>query len=75
MSVLKSLNPDDQGTCDTYSWCYHPYATYFINFGIFLYNNYGTDLTEDLLTQALDEYIELYGEPPPPPPGAIKEQK
>ena len=44
-----------------------PFDAWCVMFGIFLYDQYGSDLdglTEDVFTQALQQFIEQYGEPP-----------
>jgi RHS repeat-associated protein len=48
-----------------------PYDNYWIRFGIFLYNEYGTDgLTEDEFNNALNGFLEKYGDPGKPIKGA-----
>jgi hypothetical protein len=70
--ALRTRNPDDVG------WCIecagdHPFATYFIKFGIYLYELHenGLEINEETFAEALKKYIEENGEPPPPPPGAV----
>jgi RHS repeat-associated protein len=69
--ALETRNPDDRGTIGCYGD--HPYATYFVRFGIYLYGLYenGLVIDETTFAQALDDYIEANGVPPPPPPGAV----
>jgi hypothetical protein len=66
-------DPDDFGTCNTTYRCDHPYATWSIRFGIYLYELYWDrlgELDDAAFAAALEEYIALYGEPPDPPAGA-----
>ena len=64
----------DRGVCNLTYYCDHPFATWSIRFGTYLYELYGDKLNQldnDALGQALEAYIALYGEPPDPPPGAV----
>ncbi len=67
-------NPNDKGACNMTYYCDHPYATWSIQFGIYLYELYKdrlNDLDEAAFAKALEEYIRAYGAPPAPPPGAV----
>ena len=72
ITALKSGNPNDWGACNTTSFCDHPFATWSIKFGSYLYDLYNgkMDMLDNAgFSKALDEYIRLFGAPPPPPPG------
>jgi hypothetical protein len=74
MRALNTGDPNDWGTCNLTYYCDHEFATWSINFGIFLYDQYKDDLsklTNTAFADALDSYIEQYGGPPAPPPGAL----
>jgi hypothetical protein len=74
MRWINTGNPDDHGECNFSSFCDHPFATWSINFGSFLYDLYKDrfdELNNDTFAQALEWYIELYGLPPDPPPGSV----
>jgi hypothetical protein len=73
MTALKSGDPNDWEVCNTTSFCDHPFATWSIKFGSYLYDLYNGKM--DMLdkagfSKALDAYIRLYEALPPPPPGA-----
>jgi hypothetical protein len=69
--ALDTQDPDDFGTCNTTCWCDHPYATWSLRFGSYLYDEYGLELNEKIFASALEAYIAKYGKPPDPPPGAV----
>lgn len=72
--ALRTGNPDDWGVCNTTYYCDHPFATWMIRFGAYLYELYHNrlnELNETAFASALEEYIRKYGEPPSPPPGAV----
>jgi hypothetical protein len=65
-------NPDDWGMWDC--WGDHPFATWSIKFGSYLYGKYANrldELIDEALAQALTDYISEHGEPPDPPPSAL----
>jgi hypothetical protein len=70
----KTGDPHDQGVCNLTYYCDHPFATWTIRFGAYLYELYGdrlNQLDDGALGQALEDYIAANGEPPDPPPGAV----
>ena len=70
--ALQTGEPDDWGACDTTHYCDHPFATWTIQFGAYLYDTYRLDELDDAaFADALEAYIREYGEPPTPPPGAL----
>jgi RHS repeat-associated protein len=72
--ALETNDPNDWGACDMSHYCDHPFATWSIEFGIYLYDLYQyrlNELDDAAFASALEEYIQKYGEPPSPPPGAI----
>jgi RHS repeat-associated protein len=74
LRALQTSNPNDWGTCNTSYWCDHPYATWSIRFGAYLYELYQhrlNELNDAAFADALEEYIRKYGLPPAPPPGAV----
>ncbi|MBN1890601.1 MAG: hypothetical protein JW850_21585 [Thermoflexales bacterium] len=65
--AITTLDPENFGDC-LGSYCDHPYATWAIGFGTSLYKDYWyrlDELTDEAFTQALQAYIEEYGEMPP----------
>jgi RHS repeat-associated protein len=74
MRAWETGNPDDQGACNTTSWCDHPFATWSIRFGSYLYDRYKDDLNAldaAAFAEALKDFIAEHGEPPAPPPGTV----
>lgn len=72
--ALKTRVPDDWGVCNTTYYCDHPFATWTIQFGAYLYELYQyrlNELNDAALAGALEEYIRKYGALPAPPPGAV----
>ena len=72
--ALQTNDPDDWGVCNTTYYCDHPYATWTIRFGAYLYELYKDrlgELDDAALAGALEDYTTAYGEPPDPPPGAV----
>jgi len=68
-TARQSQNPNDKGSLAC--WGDHPFATWSIKFGIFLYDNYvANGISNQVFQKALQEYIKQYGAPPPPPPGS-----
>lgn len=62
--------PGAVGPCNTTYFCDQPFDHWWVNFGIYLHEQYGTnpeDLTESTFHSALQDYIEINGEPPPLP--------
>jgi len=73
-SFLGTMLPNDLGNCNATSFCDHPFATWSIRFGSYLYDLYGgnlEDLNGNTLSAALANFKIEYGEPPDPPPGAL----
>lgn len=61
------------GVCNTTYYCDHPFATWSITFGSYLYELYKDrldELDDAAFAAALAAYIEQYGAPPDPPPGS-----
>jgi len=72
MLYRRTGNPNDKGVLDLEYWGDHPFATWSIRLGIFLYDTYGPEgLNEEAFAEGLELYIDEYGEPPDPPPGAV----
>ena len=72
--ALQTGDPNDWGVCNTTYYCDHPFATWTIRFGAYLYELYHTrldELNDAAFASALEEYIRIYGAPPAPPPGAL----
>ena len=72
--ALETNDPNDWGACDMSHYCDHPFATWSIGFGIYLYDLYQyrlNELDDAAFASALEEYIQKFGELPSPPPGAI----
>jgi len=72
--ALRTRNPDDWGVCNMTHYCDHPFATWTIRFGAYLYELYQhrlNELNDAAFADALEEYIRKYGTPPAPPPGAV----
>ncbi len=72
--ALQTSDPDDWGVCDTTYYCDHPFATWTIRFGAYLYELYQhrlNEMNDAAFADALEEYIRKYGAPPAPPPGAL----
>jgi len=72
--ALQTSDPDDWGVCNTTYYCDHPFATWTIQFGAYLYELYQyrlNELNDAAFADALEEYIKIYGVPPAPPPGAL----
>jgi len=75
MRFQDTKNPDDKGVCNLKCYCDHPFATWSIQFGIYLYEQIDGDidaLDEDKFKYYLGQYIEEVGEPPDPPLGALE---
>ncbi|MFZ5915972.1 MAG: RHS repeat-associated core domain-containing protein [Chloroflexota bacterium] len=72
MLYRDTQDPNDKGVCNGTYYCDHPYASWSIQFGIYLYNEYRLEgLDDEVFFSALEAYIAEYGEPPDPPPGAV----
>jgi RHS repeat-associated protein len=72
--AIQTGDPDDRGTCNTTYYCDHPFATWSVQFGGYLYELYKDrlhELDDVAIAAALAAYIAEYGEPPDPPPGAL----
>jgi hypothetical protein len=72
MHWLESQDPDDIGAFDRTSYGDHPFATWSIRFGCFLWDLGLEWLDDAAFANALAEYIAIYGEPPDPPPGSVE---
>lgn len=72
--AVETRDPNDRGVCDMTYYCDHPFATWSIRLGIYLYELYQhrlNELNDAAFADALEEYIRKYGAPPAPPPGAV----
>jgi RHS repeat-associated protein len=69
------FDPNEKGSWHNEPWGNpygdHPFATWSLVLGMFLYDEYGLDMDEDDFATGIDLFIDTYGEPPEPPPGAL----
>ncbi len=69
-SWKKTGDPRELGDCRVTSGCYcdHPYATWALRFGSYLYDEYGVDgLSAETFAKGLKAYLEKHPLPAPPP--------
>ncbi|RME60165.1 hypothetical protein D6779_02655, partial [Candidatus Parcubacteria bacterium] len=68
LAQLEHLGEGEGAVGPVWTYFDQPFDKWWIEFGQYLYSLYGGDLdalTDEALTQALDEYIDANGEPPP----------
>ncbi|MEA3439847.1 MAG: polymorphic toxin type 44 domain-containing protein [Chloroflexota bacterium] len=64
LQVGAGIFQDEKTKGDITTYYDDPFDNYWIRFGIYLYNNYGSEgLTENEFLSALDEFIEKHGDP------------
>jgi RHS repeat-associated protein len=59
LRALQTGDPNDRGTCNKTYWCDHPFATWSIRFGSYLYELYHNrlnELNDAAFASALEEY-------------------
>ena len=59
-------NPNELGDC-LGSYCDHPYATWSVGLGSYLYDKSGQDLNEEKFRIGLEDYVKDNPIPEPPP--------